>query len=133
MRTHLKEVLDASARGQTVTMQRGGLVSVVMSAELLRTHLFRVVSPRLRLSGDDSDRTTARMEGRPFVSEGIDADGALADLVLSLREYADAWEDRLGFASNHSGNWGLIQLITLSTDEQLVEWLERGGEQPPVS
>ena len=68
------------------------------------------------------------MEGRPFVSEGIDADGALMDLVLSLREYADDWEDRLEFASNHSGNWGLIQLITLSTVEQLVEWLERGGE-----
>lgn len=128
VRAHLRELLDATARGQTVTMQRGGLVSVVMPAELLRTHLFRAVSPRLRVSRDDNGRTTALMEGHPFVSEGVDADGALADLVLALREYADDWKDHLGFSSNHSGNWGLIQLIKLSRDEQLVEWLERGGE-----
>jgi len=58
----------------------------------------------------------------------VDADGALADLALALREYADDWEDRLGFALNRSSNRGLVQLMKLSSDEQLVELLERGGE-----
>ena len=60
VRTHLKEVLDASARGQTVTMQRGGLVSVVMSAELLRTHLFRIVSSRRGYASAEMTATAQR-------------------------------------------------------------------------
>jgi hypothetical protein len=99
-----------------------------MPAELLRKQPFRAISPRVRITSDNNDRTTALMEDRPFVSEGVDADGALADLALTLREYADDWEDRLGFASNHSGNRGLMQLMKLSSDKQLVELLERGGE-----
>jgi len=27
----------------------------------------------------------------------------------------------------------LVQLVTLSTDKQLHDWLERGGEQEPAS
>lgn len=57
-----------------------------------------------------------------------DVDGALANLALALPEYADDWEDRLGFVSNHSGSWGLMQLTTLSSDKHLVERLERSGE-----
>ena len=68
------------------------------------------------------------MDGRPVVSEGTDVDGALAELALSLREYAKDWDDRLERAPNHADNWALVQLIKLSTDEQLLEWLERGGE-----
>ena len=126
-RSHLKEVFDATARGRTVTVQRDGQLSAVMPVDRLRTYFSRTVSPRVRVTRE-GDRTIALMDGRPFVSEGTNVDGALADLALSLREYAEDWDDRLESAPNHAGNWALVQLIKLSTDEQLLEWLERGGE-----
>ena len=127
VRTHLKEVLDATARGRTVTVRRDDQLSAVMPVERIRTHLFRTLVPGVNVTRED-ERTIALMEGLPFVSEGADVDGALADLALSLREYADDWEDRLQHAPNHASNWALVQLVKLSTDGQLRDWFERGGE-----
>ncbi|UXW86488.1 hypothetical protein NFX31_02815 [Microbacterium azadirachtae] len=76
----------------------------------------------------DHGRIIALMSGRPFVSEGATVDDALSDLVLSLREYAEDWEARLQQAPNHRDNWSLVQLVKLSSDAQLLEWFERGGE-----
>ena len=46
----------------------------------------------------------------------------------SLREYAQDWQDRLLDTPNHRDNWGLVQLIGLSDDEQLREWLVGAAE-----
>jgi len=127
VRSHLKDVLDATARGRTVTVRRDGQLSAVMPVERIRAHLFRTVLPGVSVTRED-DRTIALMQERPFASEGADVDSALADLTLSLREYAEDWEARLQHAPNHADNWALVQLVKLSTDEQLREWFERGGE-----
>lgn len=126
-RTHLKDVFDANARGRTVTVQRDGEVSVVLPVERLRSYFFRTVSPSVSVSREDG-RTVALMDSRPFVSEGATVDDALTDLVMSLREYAEDWEARLERAPNHASNWALVQLVKLSTDEQLLDWFEHGGE-----
>lgn len=91
-----------------------------------REQLYRTVSPRVRITREDG-RTIVLMGGRPFVSEGIDSDGALADLVLVLREYAADWDERLAHAPNHAEHRTLVQLVQLSTDAQLVDWMKRGG------
>ncbi|SEG42856.1 hypothetical protein SAMN05444920_102996 [Nonomuraea solani] len=44
-------------------------------------------------------------------------------MIEALREYAEDWQSRLLDAPNHRENWGLVQLISLSDDEQLREWL----------
>jgi hypothetical protein len=44
-------------------------------------------------------------------------------MVEALREYAQDWQDRLLNAPNHRENWGLVQLVELSTDEELRTWL----------
>lgn len=126
-RTHFKDVLDATERGRSVTVARDGQVSVVVPADRLRSFFFRAVSPRVELAHEDG-RVIALMSGRPFVSEGSTVDDALDDLVLSLREYAEDWEARLQQAPNHRDNWALVQLIKLSSDAELLEWFERGGE-----
>lgn len=126
-REHLKDMLDATATGRTVTIARDGAISAMLPVDPLRAYFFRTVSPRVSVFRED-DSVVALMEGRPFVSEGTDVDGALADLVESLREYAADWEDRLQHAPNHHDAWGLVQLVKLSTDAELVDWLERGGE-----
>lgn len=126
-RTHLKDVLDANAQGRTVTLGRDGALSAVVPLERLRDYIFRTVSPRVRLSTEGA-KVIALMENRPFVSEGADVDDALADLVLSLREYAEDWDDHLKDAPNHRDAWALVQLVQLSTDAQVLEWFENGGE-----
>ncbi|PWC08116.1 prevent-host-death protein [Mycetocola zhujimingii] len=125
-RTHLKEVFDANAEGRTVTVRRDGQVSAVVPADKLQALLARTVSPGVRVDREDG-RTIALMEGRPFVSEGMNVAEALEDLILSLREYSEDWEARLRHAPNHADNWDLVQLVKLSTDEQLLEWFERGS------
>ncbi|HRA09514.1 MAG TPA: hypothetical protein PKV54_08265 [Microbacteriaceae bacterium] len=92
-----------------------------------RTFLFRAVAPRIELVHEDG-RVVVLMSGRPFVSEGATVDDALADLVVSLREYAEDWDVRLQHADNHRGNGALVQLIKLSSDGELLDWFERGGE-----
>lgn len=126
-RTHLKEVLDATAHGRTVTVRRDEQVSAVVPAEKLREFLFTTVSPHIEIFKENG-AVVVLMRGRPFVSEGADVETALADLALSLREYAADWEDRLQYAPNHASAWALVQLVKLSTDEQLVDWFDRGGE-----
>lgn len=63
------------------------------------------------------------LEDRPFVSEGKTLKAAIADLIESLREYAEDWVERHQYAPNHADAWGLVQLVHLSTDEQLADWL----------
>ncbi len=126
-RAHFKDVLDATERGLSVTVARDGQVSVVLPAERLRAFFFRAVSPRVELAHEDG-HVIALMSGRPFVSEGASVDDALDDLRESLREYAEDWEARLQQAPNHRDNWALVQLIKLSSDEELLDWFERGGE-----
>jgi hypothetical protein len=36
---------------------------------------------------------------------------------------AQDWQERLLDSPNHRENWGLVQLISLSNDEQLHTWL----------
>ncbi|BCB87816.1 hypothetical protein [Phytohabitans suffuscus] len=43
-------------------------------------------------------------------------------MVLALREYAEDWQERLLDAPNHAGNWGLVQLVSLSDDDQHVTY-----------
>jgi hypothetical protein len=45
------------------------------------------------------------------------------EMIDAVREYAEDWQDRLRTAGNHENSWGLVQLASLSDDDQLREWL----------
>jgi hypothetical protein len=47
---------------------------------------------------------------------------SLEDFLAALREYAEDWSARLRFAPNHQDNWGLVQLVDLSSDAELATW-----------
>jgi antitoxin (DNA-binding transcriptional repressor) of toxin-antitoxin stability system len=126
-RENLKEVLDATEHGVSVSVARQGNVSVVMPLDRVRDYFFRTVSPRISIFTENS-LTVALMVDRPFAAEGVDLDGALTDLILVLREYAADWDTRLKDAPNHQQYWALVQLVKYSTDEQMLEWFDSGGE-----
>lgn len=102
-------------------------VACIEGVQQLQEFFFRAVSPRVELNHEDG-RVIALMSGRPFVSEGATVDDALVALAESLREYAEDWEARLQQAPNHRENWALVQLIKLSSGDELLNWLEHGGE-----
>lgn len=59
----------------------------------------------------------------PVAADGATFDEAIHEMIDALRVYAEDWQDRLLDAPNHRENWGLVQLICLSDDEQLRDWL----------
>ena len=122
-RAHLKKVLDAAADEQPVTVRRDNDVAAVVDAERLRDFLAKVRPPKAGVIFEDG-AWVMHLDGTGLLAEGETLDDVATEMVVVLREYAEDWLARLRHAINHRDNWGLVQLICLSTDEQLIEWLE---------
>ena len=123
-RSNLKKVFDATDEGKSVTLGRGQEVIVALPVEKIQKFLFETIPAKIETE-ITKDGTWLFSSYLPFHSEGKDVDDALEDMIAVLREYAEDWEDHLFTAPNHSDYWGLVQLIKLSTDDQLKIWLER--------
>lgn len=120
-RDHLKDVLDQAASGAAVTVRRESVTAVVLDAARLRHFLASVVPPCAKVVAE-ADGWSAFIPGLPVAGAGGTYDAAVADMADALREYAQDWQ-RLQFAPNHRGNWGLVQLVALSDDDQLRQWI----------
>jgi predicted RNase H-like HicB family nuclease len=125
-RSHLKDLLDAAATGRSATVRRDSTQAAVVDAERLRGALVRLVPARAEVVAEDGG-WSALLPGLPIAADGDTFDEAVDDLVQGLREYAEDWNDHLLSALNHRDNWGLVQLIELSTDEQLRQWVLVSG------
>lgn len=121
VRADLKSALDAAAIGTPVAFERDRKTFAVVDADRLRRTLSILAArPEVAHAGD---RWELFFIGIPVDAEGGSLDELYADAVVSLREYADDWTERLYMAPNHADNWGLVQLVALSTDEQLRDWI----------
>jgi predicted RNase H-like HicB family nuclease len=121
-RNKLKNLLDAAENGQVATVRRDAVTAVVLDAERLRYFLASVVPARAQVI-QEAGGWSVFIPGLPVAADGATFEEAIAEMVSALREYADDWQDHLLHAPNHRDNWGLVQLISLSSDEQLHEWL----------
>jgi hypothetical protein len=125
-RQNFKQMLDGAAAGVPVTVRRDKEVFALTQADKLRRHFAETTSPRLRL-GQEDGVWIASMDHRPFVAEGRSEEEAIYNLVEDLREYAEDWAEHYEAAPRHKREWGLVQLVSLSTDSELVEWLCEGA------
>lgn len=121
-RAHLKDLLDAAERGKVATVRRDSASAAVLDAARLRHFLATVVPSRAQVVAE-AGGWSVFIPGLPVAADGPTFDAALDEMVQALREYAEDWQDRLLDAPNHRDNWGLVQLISLSGDDQLREWL----------
>jgi hypothetical protein len=121
-RIKFKDVLDASSQGRAVTIQRAHEVFAVVPMEDLRASLAASIRPRTEVAVENGVWVGA-VPGLPIAAEGEDLDDLAAELVQALREYAQDWDDRLRRFPNHQQNRPLVQLVRLSTDDQLANWL----------
>lgn len=125
-RRSLREVLDAVEDGAVVTIVRSGRAAAVVDRERLRGLLLAAVQSSARVVAE-ADAWVVVIPGTPLAAEAGSLDEAVDDLVVNLREYAAEWPEHFAGAPNHAGNWGLVQLVNVSSDAQLREWLLSGS------
>jgi predicted RNase H-like HicB family nuclease len=121
-RARLKDLLDAADRGRVATVRRDASTSAVVDGERLRYFLARMSPSNAQVVPEDGGWSVV-IPGLPLAADGDTFDNALIEMVDTLREYAEDWQERLLDAPNHRENWGLVQMIALSTDDQLKDWL----------
>jgi predicted RNase H-like HicB family nuclease len=121
-RKNLKDLLDAAESGRVATVRRDSVTTAVLDAARLRHFLASVVPSRAQVV-QEAGGWSVFIPGLPVAADGATFDDALTDMIDALREYVDDWQDHLLGAVNHRENWGLVQLISLSSDDELRDWL----------
>ncbi|GLY79497.1 prevent-host-death protein [Actinoallomurus iriomotensis] len=121
-RAHLKALLDAAERGLVATVRRESATTAIVDVERLR-HYLATVTPSHAQVVPESGGWSLFIPGLPVAADGATFDEAVAEMIEALREYAEDWQDHLLDAPSHRENWGLVQLISLSDDAQLRDWL----------
>lgn len=121
-RDHLKDVLDAAAEGRPASVTRDHTRVAAVDAERL-AYFLRRMSPANAELVAENDGWSIFLPGLPIAADGATLDEALDEAVLALRDYAEAWSERLRLAPNHEGNWGLVQIVEFSSDDRLKAWL----------
>jgi len=121
-RAHLKDLLDAAERGRVATVRRDAGQAAVVDVERLR-HFLASVSPSRAKVVAEAGGWSVFIPGLPVAADGATFDDAVSEMIVAVREYAEDWQERLLDAPNHRENWGLVQLISLSNDDQLRDWL----------
>lgn len=127
-RSKLKNLLDAAENGQVATVRRDAATAVVLDAGRLQYFLASVVPSHAQVV-KEAGGWSVFIPGLPVAADGETFEEAIAEMANALREYAEDWQDHLLHAPNHRDNWGLVQLISLSDDEQLHEWLVGSAER----
>lgn len=121
-RVHLKNLLDAAERGRVATVRRDAGRTAVVDVERLRHFLASLVPSRAQVVSE-ADGWSVFLPGVPVAADAASFDDAITEMIDALREYAEDWQERLLDAPNHREQWGLVQLIELSDDKQLRDWL----------
>lgn len=121
-RTHLRGVLDAARAGLVTTVVRDTERYVVIDAEMLREELSRLMPSRAVVVAEGGG-WSAIVPGVPVHGDAATFDAAIADLIQALREYAVDWNEHLHAVPNHRQHRTLVELVELSSDAQLREWL----------
>ena len=124
-RTHLKELLDAAEEGRPAAVVRQDRSTVLVDRTRFVRYLMALNAGRVELV-PDGDAWLAVVADSPISAEGDDAADAIDELIDAMREYAEDWSARLRLASNHEQNWGLVQLVDHSSDDELRAWIIGG-------
>src|SRR5260370_20111001 len=122
-RQNFKDRWDAAGRGQVATVRRYSGTAAVLDAGRLRQFLAAVAPSRAKVWAG-AGGWSVFIPGLPLAADGDSLDDAITDMIEALREYAHDWQDRLLNAPNHRDNLGLVQLVELSSDDELRTLLQ---------
>ena len=122
-RSRFRELYDSAERHVPTVVQRDNdtPIALIRRDDLLRAlQALCPIEPQVSFSDGG---VSMWIDGLPLSSEGADLAGAEAELVASLRDYADTWVEDLHRYPNHDQQWGLVNLILLSADDELKSHL----------
>ncbi len=120
-RDHLKDLYDSAQSGVPAIVRRSDdpAVAIVRLDSLKR--LLRgscPIDPQIRF-GEQS--VSVWLPGFPVSAQGADFEAAASEFVAALRDYAETWVEDLRHYPNHAENWGLVNLVQLSDDAELLQ------------
>jgi hypothetical protein len=118
-RAHLKDIYDSAQRGVPSVVQReqDAPIVIVRADDFKRSlRALCAIEPQVRFT--DSS-VSMWLPGLPVSAEGTDFETAEAGFIAALRDYAELWAEDLSDYPNHADNWGLVNLVMLSSDEEL--------------
>jgi len=121
-RDHLKDVLDAAEQGRPASVTRDHRRVAAVDAGRL-ADVLRLLRPAQAGVVAENDGWSVVVPGLPIAADGTTLEEAVEEAVQALRDYAEAWSERLRLAPNHADNWPIVQIIEFSTDDQLAAWL----------
>lgn len=121
-REHFKEILDAADEGRPATVTRDARRVAAVDADRL-VHVLTSTRPSGARAVAENDGWSLFIPGLPVAADGPTLDEAVEEMIAALRDYAEAWVERLRLAPNHADNWGLVQIVSLASDDQLRDWL----------
>ena len=121
-REHYKDLLDAADDGRPATVTRDDRRVAAVDADRL-LHFLTRLHPSGAKATADGDGWSIFLPGVPVAADGATLEEAVEEMIDALRDYAEAWTERLRLAPNHADNWGLVQIVTLASDGQLRDWL----------
>jgi GTPase len=121
-RKNFRCVLDAAHEGVVTTVTRDKERFVVLTAETRGAELRRLLPSRAEVVHEGGG-WAAFIPGVPAHGDADGFDKAIDDLIDALRDYAEDWNERLHAAPNHVQHRSLVELVELSDDDQLREWL----------
>jgi hypothetical protein len=120
-RPHLKDILDASESGRPVVVCRNSARSAMVDVDRLR-YALTLLLPRAAAIAE-GDGWSVFIPDTFIAADARSFDQAIDETIDALREYAEDWQDHLLRAPNHAKQWGLVQFVALSDDQQLRDWL----------
>ena len=123
-RAHFSALIDAAEAGVPATVQRDKRRGARGDAHRVPQFMVNESPPGAEVVAE-AGGWSIMLPGLPIAADGETFDEALDEMVAALREYSQDWTDHLRHASNHQQNWGLVQIIDLSSDEELHDWLQR--------
>lgn len=121
-RKSLKQILDSAEAGSVISIKRGARSTVVADRDRFRGLLAKATPSRAMVVAEDNAWVIV-IPDSPFAAEAQSLDDAIADLIANLRDYASEWQEHFATAPNHANNWALVQLVNVSSDDDLRDWL----------
>lgn len=121
-RDKFRQVLDAADSGVVTSLTRGSEKYVVVAAPHQRRTLAELRPANARVVAEGGGWAVI-LPGLPVHGDGATFGESVADAIEALREYADDWNERLRLAPNHAPHRAVVELVELSTDEELRDWV----------
>ncbi|MDQ3611865.1 MAG: prevent-host-death protein [Actinomycetota bacterium] len=121
-RRQLRLVLDSAQSGRVTTVQRDKQRFAVVDAGQLAARFMRL-RPSGALMVAEGGGWAALLPGLPVAGDGDTFEEAIDDLIDTLREYAQDWNDRLLDAPNHRDNRDVVEIVELASDDELRAWI----------